>query len=296
MKKSFPIMLVFLILISLVGCASPTTDAQIATTTLPVYTFTSRLCSGTPLTVTQLITENVSCLHDYSLQVRHMRAIEAADIVVISGAGLEEFMEDALHSAKAVLDASEGLSLLEAEAHEHDHEHDYSDGHVHAEDPHIWLSPVNAKVMAQNIYHGLSQAYPEHTSIFHKNLELLLDDLDALQHYGEETLSDLLTREMVTFHDGFSYLAESFDLHILRAVEEESGSEASASELIALINLVHEHSLPAIFTEHNGSVSAAGIISSETGAHIFELDMCMAGEDYFAAMYHNIDTIREALQ
>ena len=44
-----------------------------------------------------------------------------------------------------------------------------------------------------------------------------------------------------------------------------------------------------------GSASAAGIIARETGCQVFTLDMAMAGDSYFDAMYHNIDTIKEAL-
>ena len=43
-------------------------------------------------------------------------------------------------------------------------------------------------------------------------------------------------------------------------------------------------------------VSRAMIPAAETGAISYTLDMAMAGDDYFAAMYHNIDTIKEALQ
>ena len=82
---------------------------------------------------------------------------------------------------------------------------------------------------------------------------------------------------------------------ILKAVEEESGSEASAQELIELITLVEEQSLPAVFTEANGSTSAAGVIARETGCRSYALDMAMSGNSYFDAMYHNIDTIKEAL-
>ena len=78
-------------------------------------------------------------------------------------------------------------------------------------------------------------------------------------------------------------------------MEEESGSEASAQELKHLIGIVREHALPAIFTETNGSVSAADVIARETGANTFALDMAMGGDSYFDAMYHNIDTIKEAM-
>ena len=78
-------------------------------------------------------------------------------------------------------------------------------------------------------------------------------------------------------------------------MEEESGSEASAQELKHLISIVREHDLPAVFIEANGSVSAAEVIARETGAKICTLDMAMGGDSYFDAMYHNIDTIKEAL-
>jgi len=60
--------------------------------------------------------------------------------------------------------------------------------------------------------------------------------------------------------------------------------------------MVEEHQIKAIFTEINGSVFAADIISAETGASCRSLDMAMAGDSWFDAMYHNIDTLKEALE
>lgn len=289
MKKTIAIVLLLMFLLS--GCSKPSEEVQIAATTLPVYEFTVRLCEGTPLQVTRLITENVSCLHDYTLKVSQMRTIESAQVVVLNGAGLEEFMDGALQSASCRIDASQGVALLEAEEESHGtHEHT----HEHTHDPHIWLSPENAKIMASNICIGLTSQFPQYAQIFQGNLSNLCRELDSLQHYGETALSNLSLREIVTFHDGFSYFAEAFDLRILAAVEEESGSEAPASELIELISLVERSKLPAIFTEANGSTAAAQIIARETGCKIFSLDTAMAADGYFSAMYHNIDTIREA--
>lgn len=283
--------LIFTLLLS--GCTAEEAPAQIAATTLPVYEFTARLCEGTDITVTRLVTENVSCLHDYSLNVRQVKAAEAAEVIVISGAGLEEFMEDILHN-KAVIDASVGIDLLESTTvHEHEHEHGHD--HDHEEDPHIWLSPVNAKSMAANICESLCNQYPAHSDIFQQNLSSLIADLDTLEAYGQAQLTGLTNQDLITFHDGFGYFAESFGLQILEAVEEESGSEASAQELKHLITVVREHDLPAIFIEINGSVSAADVISRETGAKVYTLDMAMSSDSYFDAMYRNIDTIKEAL-
>jgi len=293
--------LLFLLCLLLSGCKTNTDHAPIAATTLPVYEFTARLCGGTGIGVTRLVTEEVSCLHDYSLNVRQVKAAEAAEVIVVSGAGLEEFLDDLLLNAK-VIDSSAGVELLCPEAeHGHEEEHHEEDhhgheGHHHDRDPHIWLSPANAIMMARNICEGLCREYPEKAEAFRENLEILIQDLQKLEAYGNQALSGLSCREMITFHDGFAYFAESFDLTILDAVEEESGSEASAGELIHLIEEVEHHGLRAIFTEKSGSVSAASIIARETGCGVYALDMAMAGDSYFHAMYHNIDTIREALE
>ncbi len=275
----------------LTGCRQSASPAQVAATTLPVYDFTRRICQGTPITVTRLVTEQVSCLHNYSLNVRQVKAAEEAELIVLSGAGLEEFMEDLL-AGRETIDASSGIPLI---CGEEDHHHSEAEHH-HEQDPHIWLAPENAKSMTRNIRDGLAQQYPQYKEQFDINCEALLSDLDVLQRYGEQQLANLSCRALIPFHDGFQYFAQAFDLTILEAVEEESGSEASAKELIHLVGLVRSNRLPAIFTEKSGSVSAADILSRETGCAVFPLDMAMAGDSYFDAMYHNIDTVREAMQ
>ena len=294
MKKLFlPIPLLLSLLLLLTGCAKAPEPVDVAATTLPVYEFTQALCQGTELRVGRLVTESVSCLHDYSLNVNQVRLAEQAQVLVLSGAGLEDFMEDLL-AGKTAIDASQGIALLKGEEHDHEEQGEH-DGHHHESDPHIWLSPENAKIMAQNICQGLTRQYPQWEPVFTDNLQGLLTRLDALEQYGQNTLKALSCRELITFHDGFSYFAQAFDLHILAALEEESGSEASAKELIGLIRLARAHSLPAVFVEKNGSASAADILCRETGAKKATLNMAMAGDSYFDAMYHNIDTIKEAL-
>ena len=81
MKK---LICIILFAILLCGCSQPQ-NFDIVATTLPVYTFTQKLCDGTGITVGQLVTENISCLHDYTLKVSQMQMLEQADAVVISG-------------------------------------------------------------------------------------------------------------------------------------------------------------------------------------------------------------------
>ena len=298
MKYISKALIMLLLVLTLAGCGA-TENANIAATTMPVYQFTGIICEGTPLTVTRLITEEVSCVHDYTLTVSQMRAIESAELVVISGAGLEEFMEEALHNASCTLDASSGIHLLEGSCHHHEEEaeteEEHHHDHDHETDAHIWLAPENAIRMAENIRDGLIQQYPEYAERFRENTKQLLLQIRQVEDYAKDALSGLDSREIITFHDGFGYLAHAFDLTILEAIEEESGSEPSARELIHLIETVEHHNVCALFTEANGSSSAASVISAETGIPVFTLDMAMSGDSWFDAMYHNINTLKEAL-
>ena len=128
-----------------------------------------------------------------------------------------------------------------------------------------------------------------------ENLAAFDEKLSDLQAYGDEALADLSCRELVTFHDGFSYFADSFGLTIAAAMEVESGSEPSAKELEAIIAIVEENQIPAVFYETNGEAASAEVVANETGCSVWTLDMAISSGDYFAAMRENIDIVKEAL-
>ena len=287
MKKITAYIILLCLIALLTGCRQ-NDRTQILATTKPVHQFTASLCEGTPLEVELLVSENVSCLHDYTLQVSQMRKMESAELIVINGAGFEAFLSDALPANANIIDSSADIEL-------HCGSHTHHEDHSHENDPHIWLNIENAKKMSETICLELCQAYPQYTDIFTDNLETLYAKFSNLESKAE-SLNNLSCRELITFHDGFSYLAESLDLHIIRSIEEESGSEASAQELIEIIYDIKSHKLPAIFTEVNSSSSAATIIQAETGVGVYELDMALSERDYFEAMEHNIQTLKEALE
>lgn len=296
MLRLLKLLPIFLAILLLTACAAaPVEEGGIAATTAPVAQFARAITEGTGLTVSQVIHDSVSCLHDYSLSVRQMELVEKSRVVLISGAGLEETLEDALASAETILDCSEGIVLKDMEGHDHDHGHEEHEHH-HEDDPHIWLDPLRAAQMAENICIGLTALYPEYETTFRANTDALVLRLQELDAYGKTALSDLSCREIITFHDGFGYLADAYGLEIAAAIEEESGSEASAKTLTELVHLVEHHGLTCVFTEVNGSPSAASVISAETGVPSCALDMAMGGSDYFEAMKHNFDTLKEALQ
>lgn len=296
MKKLFAPLCALVLLLSACGqpAASQPQDEDtlhIVATTYPIYLFTTAVTEGAEgVEVSLLVNQQTSCLHDYTLTVSDMKAIEGADVIVMTGAGLEDFMDDALSASDAqVINCSEGIDLLPAQGHEgHDHDAEY--------DPHIWMDPANAQVMLGTIADQLGQITGQDLQARCTEVQ---QQVEQASQQWKEQLTTLSDPKLITFHDGFQYFSRSFGLELLKAIEEEEGSEASAQEIKEIVSLVEQYHLPAIFTEVNGSGSTAQAISRESGCGVYQLNMIMSGDGtgiqpYLDAMQNNIDTIVEA--
>ena len=302
MKKSILIVLLSALL-TLPACA-PAGEAgarlTVVCTTYPIYLFASSLTEGVEgVAVERLDTGSTSCLHDYTLSMADMKKLERADVIALNGAGLEEFLEDALATSDAaVIDCSMGVELLENLSHHHDE--DGEDGHDHGHwDPHYWMDPANARIMAANLRNNMVLLDPNHAAEYESNA---VRTEKILLHVEEETRT-LVEKYplqgvpgLITFHDGFQYFAKAFHLPLLASIEEEAGSEASAHEIVEITELVKEYGIPVIFTEVNGSDATANAIRRETGCRVDRLTMLMDGPDsdletYCSGITGNLEAI-----
>lgn len=290
MKKSilFGILTALLVLLVLPFCGRPAAEKPrltVVCTTYPIYLFASSLAEDVEgVAVERLDTGTTSCLHDYTLSMSDMKKIEGADVIALNGAGLEEFLEDALQTSDAqVIDCSEEIPLLENLSHRHDEDDHDHDGHDHGHwDPHYWMDPANARIMAANLRGGMVLADPDHAAEYENNAVRTEKILLHVEEEARELLEQYLPQGvpgLITFHDGFQYFAKAFDLPLLASIEEEAGSEASAHEIVEITELVKEYDIPVIFTEVNGSDATARAISRETGCKVAQLTMLMDGPD-----------------
>lgn len=300
------------------GCTDrvehPSEDGlHIVATTYPLYVLACAVSSGAEnVTVGRLSTGQVSCLHDYTLTVSDMRQLEMADLLLLNGAGLEDFMQQALEQLSATqIDCSEPISLLEADGHTHHHEQEdgHDHGHSHEHDPHYWMDPNNLCLITDTIAAALTSADPAHRELYSQNAETVFGGLQTAFSRWQQSLSGVSCPYLITFHDGFHYFAEAFDLHLLFSVEEEDGATASAKDILTASTYVKEYSISVIFMEVNGSGTAARAVSGETGAAISSLSMLMDGEDIpigssaeealsalLTPMAQNIQTLSEVLK
>ncbi|MCI9352898.1 MAG: zinc ABC transporter substrate-binding protein [Lawsonibacter sp.] len=287
------------------GCAPASGEEArltVVCTTYPIYLFASALSEGVEgVAVERLDTGSVSCLHDYTLSMADMKKIEQADVIAVNGAGLEDFLEDALKTSDAaVIDCSVGVELLESLSHDHDEDDHSHNGHDHGHfDPHYWMDPSNARTMAANLRNSLVLLDPDHAAEYETNA---VRTEKILLHVEEETRT-LVEKYplqggpgLITFHDGFQYFAKAFHLPLLASIEEEAGSEASAHEIVEITELVKEYGIPVIFTEVNGSDATANAIRRETGCRVDRLTMLMDGPDsdletYCSGITGNLEAI-----
>ena len=294
------LMMVLTLLFS--GCAAQTDGQKVIVTSFyPMYILTQNVAAGIDgVTVQNMAEQNVGCLHDYQLQTRDMVTLEGADALVINGGGMEQFMDKVmtLREDLPVIDASEGIEMLPS-ASEHDHDdHDDHDHEGEVMNAHVWLDPSLAMVQVRNIAEGLANADPDHADAYRSNADAYILKLEQLKAEIAEQLAPYAGREIITFHEAFTYFAEAFGLHVAGVIATEPGEEPSTRDIADTCDLVNTLGIRTLFVEPQYPQKAAQTIARETGASIYTLDPCVSGdgskESYENIMRENAKVLTEA--
>ena len=297
-------MLTILVIFS--GCSKESIDTSkfnIVTSFYPMYVATANIVEGVEdVELRNLTASTTGCLHDYQLTTSNMVTLSTADVLIVNGGGMENFIEKALETYEnlKVIDASDGIiHEHEEEEIEHNDEGELEHIHEHGENAHIWVSISMHIEQIKKIRDELvkidsknAEAYIENAN----NYILKLEDLKARMH---QSLDNIENKKIVTFHEAFEFFAEEFDLEIVAVIEREPGTYPSAGEVANIIDLVRSKEVKAIFVEPQYSRSAADTIAKETGVPVYTLDPVVTGElnkdSYIELMNHNLEVLEEAL-
>lgn len=296
MKKFMILLLALLVLPGLALCET------IVTSFYPIWIMTLNLTSGLEdhLTVRNLAAPTVGCLHDYQLQPADMKALTAADVFLINGAGMEAFLPEITRSLPdlPIVEASEGIELLEngsaveiLEAEE--------EGETNS---HIWLDPLRAVRMAENLAAGLIRVLPGDEAVITANLADYRVRLEALDARLRQGLGDLSRKDIVTFHEAFPYFAAAYGLNVVAVVNKEPGEVLTPAQLGELVREIRLLGNPPLFVEPQYTDLSAQTLSSETGAPVYSLDPIVTGPEenvppdyYETVMLQNMNTLITAL-
>lgn len=289
------------------GIAQAATD--VLCTTFPIYQITRNVVQGREGgSVTLLMPASLGCPHHYSLTPQDMRKLARAEVLVVNGLGLEEFLGAPVEKANPqlrVVDSSQGIKQLLQFVQEPDDgcDHGQACGHEHhnqGANPHLFASPRMAALLAGNIAAGLSKADPEGAGIYFKNATAYAAAMNALADEMAAAVKTRRNNRIVQSHGIFDYLARDIGLEIV-AVTQPHGQEPSAAEMLNLVETIREKKAGAIFTEPQYSPKVGQTLARESGIPSAVLDPVASGPDnapldyYEQVMRKNVETIQVTL-
>ena len=272
----------------------------------PMFDFAKKI-GGDKAEVTNMVPAGTEP-HDWEPTASDVTGLEKADIFIYNGAGMEHWAQDVLDSLQnkdlIVVEASKGISLMEG--HEDEEEHAAESGEEEAEqyDPHVWLSPVNAKAEMENIKNAFAQADPDNKDYYEANFEKYAGELDALDKEFKDTLSPLPNKDIIVAHQAFGYLCAAYGLNQVAIEGLAPDSEPDPARMADIIKFAEEHQVKVIFFEELVSPKVAEAIAKATNAKTETLnpleglsdEELAGGSDYLSVMRQNLQVLKEALQ
>ncbi len=306
---------VFILILMLTSCQGNQISSEdlsdsdesmtIVTSFYPVYIATINVTKDVPgINVVNMTQTTDGCLHDYQLKPEDLKTLSVSQVFVVNGAGAETFIDKVVNQMPNVkiVDAGAGIPLIEegifADDNHHAHHHDEES---HGYNPHIWVSISNAIQQVKNIQEQLSEINPENTDKYELNAGEYQKRLEALRAEMFETINNVPNKDIITFHESFSYFAKEFGLNIVAVIEgEDSGSQPSAAKLGEIIEIIKRTGIKSLFAEPQYFANSVETISRETGAEIYYLDPAVSGPDeldaYVKIMEANMVVLKEALK
>lgn len=259
----------------------------------PMYDFATKV-GGDKIEALNLVPAGTEP-HDWEPAPSDIKNLENASVFIYSGADMEHWTDSVLASLTnknlVVCQASDSLKLLEGKKN-------------HSVDPHVWLSPENAKVEMENIKNALTKADPENTDYYQANYDKYAAEFDKLNQEYKDALSPLPNKDIVVSHEAFGYLCAAYGLNQKGIEGLSPASEPSPDRMAEIIDFVKKNNVKYIFFEDLVSPKVAQAVAEATGAECISLnplegltdEQIAAGDDYFSVMRKNLDVLRTALK
>ena len=256
---------------------SANADIKVVASIKPIHSLASYLMDG--VGKPDLIVDGYNSPHGFALKPSHAKMLQNADLVFWVGEDLETFLEKPLKSVakkaeKIELMEIKGLKKLEfrernifdnhddhkehghkEDKHddhkEHGHKEDkHDDHHEHAHgehDPHIWLDPMNAKVILSEMAEHLIENDQENASKYKANLKKAHKDLDKLTKKVKSQLNKDF--KSIVFHDAYQYFEKRFDVNVLGAFTVNTDVLPGAEQLAEIREVIEHEKVSCVFSE-----------------------------------------------
>jgi zinc transport system substrate-binding protein len=259
-------------------------EIKVVASIKPIHSLASYLMDG--IAKPDLIVDGYASPHGFAMKPSHAKMLQNADLIFWVGEDLESFLEKPLNSIakkaeKIELMDIKGLNVLEFRERnifddhdDHDHnghakkkkddhddhdghakkkkdehdDHDDHEGHAHGEyDPHIWLDPINAKVILKEMTEHLIENDSKNASTYKSNLDKALKDIDKLTMDVMTELNQSVAS--IVFHDAYQYFEERFNVNILGAFTVNTDVMPGAEQLAEIREIIEHDKVSCVFSE-----------------------------------------------
>lgn len=277
---------------------------KVVTTFYPMYDFAKQVV-GEAGEVELLIPAGTEA-HDYEPSAKDIAKISNADVFVYNSQELETWVKASLENIDskkvAVVEASQGIDLMEGTLHEEESEDEEHD-HSHELDPHVWLDPVLAQKEVTAIRDALVKKYPEKKEIFEKNTDAYLNKLTALDNKYKMAFANAKNKTFVTQHAAFGYLAKQYGLTQKAIAGISADQEPSPARLAELKHYIEDNQVSVIYFETSASSKVANTLATETGVELAVLNPLESltkqeqeqGENYISVMEENLEALKKSI-
>src|SRR6266566_6356257 len=173
---------------------------------------------------------------------------------------------------------------------------DRSMGDIHPQgNPHYWLPPGNAKIIAREIAQRLGQLDPEGKAEYDRNLAAFEARVDAKAKEWEAAAAKLKGVKVVTYHKSWSYVTQWLGLEEIGYVEPKPGIPPDPQHLARLIALMKEKQAKLLLMEDFYNKSVASLVAEKAGAKLLDLPTDVGATRQIKDWFTLVDTVVKAL-
>ena len=285
-------------------------EIKVVTSIKPIHSLVSYVMDG--VGKPDIIVDGYNSPHNFSLKPSHAKMIENANLIIWVGEDLETFLEKPLKTISKdavnieIMDLKEVKKLKFREKNifeghddhghdehkehghdehkEHGHKEKKHDDHGHGEhDPHVWLDPMNAKVIVKEIENQLVKLDPDNASKYKANSNKAQSELDNITKNIKKDLKKDL--RFVVFHDAYQYFENRFNIKVLGALTVNPDVLPGAEQLSEIREVIEHEKVNCLFSEPQFNPAIIKSIAKDTKIKTGVLDPLGATIDKGKGMY-----------
>jgi zinc transport system substrate-binding protein len=251
-SRLFSIFVAFIATFLLIGPAQA--EVKVLTSIKPLQLIAAAVQDG--VAIPEVLLPPGASPHNYALRPSDVRKVQSVDLLYWIGPDMEGFLPRVLNGrtlpSVAVQDLP-GMKLrrFAEDSHSHaeeadDHDHDHRPGSL---DAHLWLSPINARVIATKIAADLSAADPDNATRYQSNLKAFDERLDALDARLKKRLADVQGKPYFVFHEAFDYFEDAYGLKHVGVFSVAAEVQPGAQHVAAMRTRLQEVGKTCVFSE-----------------------------------------------